>query len=132
MKTKSKTIKKLDVIVALAIEPLHSGLWIQQEGCEVCAVGAVIRRTIAPSEKAGPGTWGESAMESICSSVTSANVCSGNPAKLIEQEDYLTALSAFFERRVGEDGLASPADRAACLEFVYKNFPEKFTIRYKA
>ena len=46
MNTPQKYITKKTIIKALETEPLGVGRWVNLESCEVCAVGAVLRKAL--------------------------------------------------------------------------------------
>ena len=127
--TKKKQITKLAIIKALASEPLAAGRWMSNAGCEVCAVGAVVRQVFHPSEEMNEST-GRIPLCVIANAVTTEDVTDADPKALIKAKDYMSALSCYFEQLVGDDQTATPAQRAQLIEFVYKKFPEKFTVSY--
>jgi len=113
-----KSITKVDVIKALQKEPLKRGLFFRSDkkNCMVCVVGAVLR--YMSFEK-----WARTKCKTLLglgSAATYNRNIGIDPMYLVESENYLGALSCYFE-----DGHTIKQ----CIAFVKKYFPNKLTIK---
>lgn len=133
MKKKTVTIKRETVIEALKTEPLRSSRFFHNDEnlnhmeCQVCAVGAVLRKHLRINEK----------LLSIVS--VGSDVCKGEftegdgiPKKIAKSKNYLGALSVYFEKLLGEPYI-NPNKRQIgyLVRFVKENFPKQFKLTYK-
>ncbi len=123
------TINKKKVIEALKTEPLTQGSFFRgyldgasRKECEVCAVGAVLRKHLGkgkrleevdPDLAAGGVYVGRSKIKS--------NLVNGN---------YLGALSCYFEGMdTGPYGTVDKSHRKDLVDFVKTHFPNSFKVR---
>lgn len=116
----TKTIKKAVVIKALKKESLVSGAYfatLGNKGCDVCAVGAVLRAVSFEkwAIKKGVESLGEIA-------VGYADPCNDDYKELLKERNWLGALSNFFEQS---------NDRAKTIAFVKEHFPAQFKLTIK-
>jgi hypothetical protein len=134
-----KTVSKKSVIEALMTEPLMRGNWIEFDDlisdpqkvkakdvvCEVCAVGGVLRKngaTIKEIDDYGdrlldlPFPVGEEATEK-------------DIEYLLKHEQYLSALSAYFESTLpGPRIRYGNEHRERLVRFVEKHFPDRIKL----
>ena len=120
-----KTIKKVDVVEALLREKtLIQNQWFNskstnkpRKGCEVCAVGAILRAMSfekwAIKNKIRLNTMGKVAVKSIA--ITEFDAIYDH----LEKENYLAALSCYFE---------SGHSKRGCIKFVKDHFPDVLTV----
>lgn len=135
-KTITKRISRAKVIEALKTEPLDYGAWFHGNDiktCNVCAVGAVIRKASFVSTFSN---FDEEQMGNICLKLTDrvASACDVNSEDetnsaikiLLEDENYLGALSVFFEDMMDRDttGVVNSSHRKRLVTFVKKHFPQ--------
>lgn len=141
-----KVITKKTVIEALRKEPLMAGAWFDNEtspmDCNVCAVGAVLRRVSAvraimklQDDEGMIGTYcdiNEFVAGKLFPNHTrlSSDARPVDIARYLKKKNYLAALSAKFESLVvnNSDGIPNDCQRQSLVDFVTINFPEKFTI----
>lgn len=132
----SKVIKRSDVVKALASEPLQPGHFYNPTAnrgrCNVCAVGAVVRNVF--NKKLG-GELQKEAFNQVCHLVTKNQYVEDDVKSLLQEGNYLGALSNHFEANYFESeqyltptGKVNAAGRKALIEWVEKNLPEKFTV----
>jgi hypothetical protein len=142
-------IERADIIAALLTEPdLYPGLWVawapahrfvtaitappKDTPCQVCAVGAVMRRVLPQ----GATLYDVEAAASNCTwdGSTSQN---GDVDTEIRRGRWMNALSIFFESTLGNDtdalGAAARAERVeaarkATVKFVESRFPETIEV----
>ena len=134
---KTKKIRRSDIVIALAFEPLMPGAWARTDGtpiseCSVCAVGAVVRSVLHEYP---------SAMSCRALMKDIHDPCTNDVAKLLENKDYFAALSNYFEQKYGRAcydqddserfiGQVTVEDRKDLIRFVMKNFPANLTVTY--
>jgi hypothetical protein len=120
---RTRIITKAGVIEALKKEPLTTGSFFKERdgvieaGCEVCAVGAVLRRF--SFEKMTRSKGGN--LHKLGEQATQYSYMDYDPDALLEDGNYLGALSCFFED-AGRDR------KRRSIEFVKKNFPNSFRL----
>ena len=125
-------IEKKIVIKALENEPLSFGHFFNnpnnEKNCEVCAVGAVIRKTLGKNIN----KFDVSHLKEYCIFVTRNMFLGQNVKCLLKEKNYLGALSCYFEAH-DSDGYNLPAVvdsvlRKKLVSFVKKNFPTRFKV----
>jgi len=136
MKTVTKVIKRKVVIEALRKEPLVTGCFWEnlghkatngvKAGCNVCAVGAVLRRASFEKEFLGRDQ-GEIGLAATLDRCQDEDI-----SKLLKNKNYLGALSCYFEDLIPVFNSVKNKDREKCIKFVKKNFPKQFKLTIKA
>ena len=135
-------IEKKTVIKALKTEPLEYGFFfdfhnsdisIDEKDCPVCAVGAVIRKSLGRkinkymSERCGGDDFN---LSTYCEELTNYAYVHIDPKKLLKQKNYLGALSCYFESFSGDnEGNVTPEVEKKLIDFVRKNFPTRFKVK---
>lgn len=124
----TKTIRRKDVIVALNTENLKSGSFFRGEkGCQVCAVGAVLR-------KVSFETWARKnklRLHSVGEEATLGEYLSSNPKYLIKEGNYMGALSCYFEQASDGCRYSDTVVLRRTIAFVKKYFPVRFELTLK-
>jgi len=128
-------IDKATIIKALETEPLCHGHWIRSikgggtrgdrtpindPSCRVCAVGSILRQVMkgtTPSERLSLTAW------KLCPTAIGSQ---GMVKLLLEQQNYLDALSCYFESM--EHKVSLKKSRPKLVDFVNKHFPETLII----
>lgn len=137
---KTLNLTKNQVIKALKTEPLRAGAFFNTEKrdsfsdtpaeCRVCAVGAVLRNSLGKKilKESNDSQLGDLA-EGYCQ----GQYIDYNSQELLKEKNYLGALSNYFEylmkREKSKHASAAVVERL--VNFVNKNFPNKFTAKYK-
>lgn len=131
----TKTITKKDVVKALESEPLVSGDWfgdLGQKHCNVCAVGAVLRKV--SFEKwlikidMGGYVWEIAKIFgwTLRDASTDATITA---FALIKRKRYMEALSNKFERMtINPPDVINDTKRKKLISWVKKYFPTKFEL----
>lgn len=142
MKITQILTKKL-IIEALRTEPLVSGAFFRitnetdQEvhTCEVCAVGAVMRKSgivkklLQPKVLENYGFEANDIATNTASVLCNQFISGDNWCRLIKEKNYLGALSNFFENEeMIHSGPVLKKTRRRCIEFVKLNFPDQFKV----
>ena len=127
-------IEKRTVIKALREEPLESGSFFDKnnvKNCKVCAVGAVVRKSL----KGKINGLTRNTLVSYCETITNEEYINEDVEYLLAKRNYLGALSTFFEWEAGSDDDSdcsgpniTPELRETLVEFVRKNFPTRFKV----
>lgn len=123
-------IDKDVIIKALKKEPLRAGSFMHVENnngpltCAVCAVGAVLRNTFDVSN-----------IDDMDFAILAEKVCLNqfcstdrSPSILLQQGNYLGALSVYFELKMENENNITKNLRVNLVKFVQKNFPKQITI----
>lgn len=133
-----KTISKADIIQALQREPLQRGYWVnpyakEGEACSVCAVGAVLRACRLPDSEINNAAR-VATSDVACLNDATDNYVDPSDRKqreriidnLIEDRNYLGALSCLFEAQDPEDDEHAPTaeERKELIDFVENRFPD--------
>jgi len=134
-----KTLKltKNKVIKAIKTEPLRAGAFfkdektnIYSESCFVCAVGAVLKNSL---DKRVLNLAPTSTLSEIAMGYCRGTAVDHNIKRLLNEKNYLGALSNYFEyimqREKSKHASASVVKRL--VNFVEKNFPKKFNVKYE-
>jgi len=137
-------ITRNQIIKALATEPLKAGNWIQCKAdlnCKVCAVGAIVRSRLTSAQEKKLNIeeynfYKESLLKDkfsdICEKLIASNYnfflsLSDKISYLIENEDYMSALSSYFENNYYGRSITD-VDRERIIGFVAQNFPAKLDV----
>lgn len=123
---KTVSITKSQIISSIKNSTLKGGSFFYDksniENCEVCAVGAIIREVL------GVEYCEERIAEDLCQG--SFGECD-NLKALIEEENWLGALSVFFERKMSEDFWVEHAtvrEKLEIINFIEDYFPPELEV----
>lgn len=129
-----RTISKSEIIKALQTEPLQPGVFVEyvyvadtcnistDPSCNVCAVGAVLRRA---------GYTNDAIIKAGRELSNAGFVCQGNVAQINEElknRQYLNALSVKFETLMAERDRVTKAVRQQLCKWVEKNLPNRIKL----
>lgn len=119
-----------EVIAALNKEPLRNlraGQWASNNGCQVCAVGAVIRSCLAPEYRTNDRAISWSASDTTEFGVDACGD-EGVPHRRLSRREAMSALSALFETSVGTKRVTGE-DRERLVRYVRRYFPKLVEVR---
>lgn len=133
------------IIAALRTEPLEAGQWIKVDdlscsidfednikaaksltNCTVCAVGSVLRKNTTLSAK--QITQRLSLIQAYSEFNCDSSASMTDIVYLLKNEDYLMALSAYFESTIPDKARYGKRHRERLVKFVKDNFPTQIEI----
>lgn len=136
----TQTLTRRSIIKALRTEPLAPGQWARtdakgktEKNCPVCAVGAVVRHCIFKGKppKLDEDSFLLHPLERVSEDVTQhALPSSGDVELLLEEKNYMGALTNFFEQQ--HFGRITPKKREIVIDWVKRNFPKEIEVTYEA
>ena len=129
-------IEKKTVIKALKTENLEYESFfsasedVSHRQCSVCAVGAIIRKSLGRKMKKIIKNGYPTILSLYCIELTDGAYIGENVKKLLKNKNYLGALSCYFESFSDDfDGNVVPEVEEKLVEFVRKNFPTRFKVK---